>query len=188
MPDTDDWREAISRRKAIQVTALGGAGLLAGCTSGNNNPGEGNGNGGTPAETVSGNGNGSDTTVYDAEFVELDRQGTTPMNRHFNPWNPSDSGCWFPGQAVFNSLAKYIPASDENLPLIAKSWEMPEEQVLEVELSDEYTWHNGDQFVADDWTRSGTTLADEEDDFQIPNAGSSSVYNVVRMAVVLWRI
>jgi antitoxin component YwqK of YwqJK toxin-antitoxin module len=44
-----------------------------------------------------------------------------------------------------------------------------------------------DPFVDEDWAPTGTTLADETD-FQIPNEGSSAVYNVVRVEVVVWRI
>jgi peptide/nickel transport system substrate-binding protein len=150
MTDRQPSRNAIvTRRNAIRVGIAGGIGLIAGCGSnsgdtGNNTDG-GNGNG---------NGNGSDTAapgVSDVRFTELDRQGTPPAQRHFNPWNPAINGCWFPGQVAFDRLAVYSPAANENYGIIAQSWEMPEEGVLEVELSDEWTWHNGDQFVAEDW-------------------------------------
>ncbi|WP_435366104.1 ABC transporter substrate-binding protein [Haloarchaeobius sp. DYHT-AS-18] len=173
MPDSENWRNAISRRKALQAAALGGASLIAGCSGGNNGSGSNN-----DEAPVDGTSSGDGTTVYDAEFVELDRQGTPPMKRHFNPWNPTNNGCWFPGQAVFNSLAKYVPASDENIPLIAKSWEMPEEKVLEVELSDEYTWHNGDQFVAADWATQ-YQIQKNLAELQSEGEGNASIYDSI---------
>ncbi|MFB6189196.1 MAG: ABC transporter substrate-binding protein, partial [Halapricum sp.] len=175
MPDSDNWRDAITRRKAIQATAMGGAGLLAGCTSGNNANNGNDGNG--PAGTVSSDGENG-IKVYNSEFVELDRQGTPPMKRHFNPWNPTNNGCWFPGQAVFNSLAKYIPASDKNLPLIANSWEMTGDKTLEVDLSDEYTWHNGDQFVAADWATQ-YQIQKYFAEFQSDGEGNASIYDSI---------
>lgn len=192
MPDSDSWRKnPISRRKAIQATALGGVGLLAGCGGGptgettaedqdtDNGSGEDTDNG-SGDETTEENGGGTDITVHDETFTELDRQGTPPNQRHFNPWNPSEEGCWFPGQAVFVSLAEYLPSSDENIPLIAKSWEMPESQLLEVELNDNFTWHNGDQFVAEDAATQykiqknlAEIQADEDDD------GPASIYDSI---------
>lgn len=48
-------------------------------------------------------------------------------------------------------LAVYSPTKNEAYPLIAESWEKTSDTVLDVTLSDQWTWHNGDQFVAQDY-------------------------------------
>ncbi|MFB6152518.1 MAG: ABC transporter substrate-binding protein [Haloarculaceae archaeon] len=158
MPDSDSWRHrSITRRNAIRAGLVGGAGFLAGCSGGGGTPTQGGGGDGGDGGDGGGDGgdggtaSGGGSNVYDARFTELDRLGTTPRERHFNLWNPANNGCWFPGQVLFSRMAVYSPASNKNFGIIAKSWKMPEDKVLEVELSDKFTWHNGDQVVADDW-------------------------------------
>ena len=154
MPDSSNWRQqSISRRNAIRAGLVGGVSLVAGCTGGGGTTTDGDGGGGAGDGGDGGTGSdgGDGGSGNDARFTELDRQGTPPAERHFNLWNPAQSGTWFPGQVVFDRLAVYSPASNENYGIIANDWSMPEDDVLEVELSDQWSWHNGDQVVAADW-------------------------------------
>ncbi|WP_207592358.1 ABC transporter substrate-binding protein [Halomontanus rarus] len=153
---TNGHRVKSTRRAFIAAGGVGSVTLLAGCfgeESGNGGNGgngdNGSGNGGN-GDNSSGNGGGGE--VHDERFRVFDPAGTNPSDRHFNPWNPSNAGAWHPGAAVFDKLAIFSPASNEAYPLIATGWEMTDDTTLEAELSDEWTWHNGDQFVAQDWT------------------------------------
>lgn len=161
MSNPSDWCEkTVTRRNALRAGIAGSAGLIAGCTGGG---------GGGPVNTVQ-------PGVNDVRFTELDRQGTPPGERHFNPWNPAVNGCWFPGQVMFDRLAVYSPAANENYGIIANSWEMPEEAVLEVEISDQWTWHNGDQFVADDWVMQYQI---EKAIAEFQNGEGATIYNSI---------
>ncbi|WP_224450358.1 ABC transporter substrate-binding protein [Haloprofundus salilacus] len=145
MPDSTNWRRDLStRRSFLKMGAVGGAAMLAGCAGDDNPPEPGGGNG-----TGTG-GNGQQSGTQFRVFDPL-TSGATPDQRHFNPWNPSQTGCWHPGAAIFDRLAVYSPTKNESYPLIAEEWQMAEDNVLEATLSDQWTWHNGDQFVAQDW-------------------------------------
>ncbi|AEH38984.1 ABC transporter substrate-binding protein [Halopiger xanaduensis] len=140
MPDpTNRYSSARSRRDILKAGAVGGTALIAGCSGGGNGNTTGNGGGG--------GGGGGD----DSRLTYFDPVGDPPGQRHFNPWNPSQTGCWHPGANVFDRLAIHSPATNEAFPIIANSWEMTDDTTLETELSDEWTWHNGDPVVAQDW-------------------------------------
>ncbi|RDI69862.1 ABC transporter substrate-binding protein [Halopelagius longus] len=151
MPDSSDWRsDTSSRRRFLKMGTVGGAALLAGCSNQNTTPApEGGGGGGAGTAGNSAGGGGSSGNRFRV-FDPL-TSGATPTERHFNPWNPSQTGCWHPGAAVFDRLAVYSPTKNEAYPLMAESWEMSDDTTLEVTISDQWTWHNGDQFVAQDW-------------------------------------
>ncbi|GAA5053084.1 ABC transporter substrate-binding protein [Haladaptatus pallidirubidus] len=129
-----------TRRNFIKTGAVAGATLLAGCSNSGDDPSPGANDGG------GGGTNGNRFRVFDPLT-----SGATPSERHFNPWNPTQTGCWHPGAAIFDRLAVYSPTQNEAYPLMAESWEMSGDKTLEVTLSDKWTWHNGDQFVAQDW-------------------------------------
>ena len=150
MSDHSKWSSTgSSRRTFIKAGAAGGAVLLAGCSGGdsdsNSNP---NGSDGTDNNNndVDGNAQSTTFTVFDPLT-----SGATPSKRHLNPWNPTQSGCWHPGANIFDRLAVYSPTKNKAYPLMAESWKMSGDKTLEVTLSDKWTWHNGDQFVAQDW-------------------------------------
>ncbi|WP_224337977.1 ABC transporter substrate-binding protein [Haloprofundus halobius] len=155
MPDTNNWRRDLcSRRNFIKAGAIGGVTALAGCGGSGEapEPGGGNGSGGNGSNAAggSGGGGGSGSSGQFRVFDPL-TSGTTPSERHFNPWNPSQSGCWHPGACIFDRLAVYSPTQNEAYPLMAESWEMADDTTLEATISEDWTWHNGDQFVAQDW-------------------------------------
>nr|WP_049954499.1 ABC transporter substrate-binding protein [Halostagnicola larsenii] len=115
-----------SRRDILKGGAVGGIAAIAGCIGGQS---QGN----------------------ESRFTYFDPIGDPPSQRHFNPWNLSQTGAWHPGANVFDRLAIHSPATNEAFPIIANSWEMTDSTTLETEISDEWTWHNGDPLVAQDW-------------------------------------
>ena len=144
MPDSNNWRRGIStRRNFIKSGAVGGAALLAGCSGGGDEP--------TPGTDGGNGGNGGNTNGKRFRVFDPLTSGATPSERHFNPWNPTQTGCWHPGACVFDRLAVYSPTQNEAYPLMAESWEMSGDKTLEATFSDKWTWHNGDKFVAQDW-------------------------------------
>lgn len=129
MPNSSNRHSsAPTRRDVLKAGAVGGVALIAGCSGGES----------------SGNGNQS-------RFTYFDPMGDPPSQRHFNPWNLSQSGAWHPGANVFDRLAIHSPATNEAFPIIADSWTMADKTTLETQLSDQWTWHNGDPVVAQDW-------------------------------------
>ncbi|ADB63259.1 extracellular solute-binding protein family 5 (plasmid) [Haloterrigena turkmenica DSM 5511] len=115
-----------SRRDVLKYGAVGGTALVAGCLGG-----------------------GSSTDRF--RVFDPQSSGTLPSERHCNPFNPTQRGTWHPGALIFDRPAIHSPAEDEVYPLVATDWEMVDDTTLEFTFSDEWTWHNGDQLVADDW-------------------------------------
>lgn len=137
-----------SRREFLKVGtgAIGGTVLMAGCSGEDSTTTNGNGN---INESGSGGGGGSNGTRR-FRLGESDAR-SPPDQRHFNPWNPTESGTWHPGEAVFDRLAVFAPLNEKVYPVIAQEWEMVEDDQLEVEIRDDYTWHNGDTFTVHDY-------------------------------------
>lgn len=153
MPDSNNWRsEASTRRQFIKYGAAGGSVLLAGC-SGDGDSTDTSGGGTEPGDSTESDSGGGGSQVKDARFRVFDplTSGAAPTERHLNPWNPSQTGCWHPGAAIMDRLAVYSPTKNEAYPLMAKSWEKTGDRVFEATLSDKWTWHNGDPFVAQDY-------------------------------------
>ncbi len=132
---TKDHRSASTRRQFLRLGAVSGTLLVAGCMSGTDDSGGSNGGG-----------DGRTFRVFDPLTSKA-----TPTDRHLNPWNGEKTGCWHPGAAIMDRLAVYAPTVNEAYPLMAKSWEKSDDTTLSVTLDDRWTWHNGDQFVADDY-------------------------------------
>lgn len=124
--------EASTRREILKYGAVGGTLLIAGCLNGNG-------------------GNGNQASKNRFRIFDPLTSGATPVERHLNPWNPSQTGCWHPGAAIMDRLVVYSPTKNKAYPLIAESWKKAGDNVLEATLSDQWTWHNGDQFVAQDY-------------------------------------
>ncbi|KDE57605.1 ABC transporter substrate-binding protein [Halostagnicola sp. A56] len=115
-----------SRRDILAYGAAGGFTAVAGCLSG-----------------------GSNTDRF--RMLDAETGGAPMSRRHCNPWNLQRRGAWHPGALVYDRPVAYSPVADESFPLVATDWEMVDDTTLEVTFSDEWTWHDGDQVVADDW-------------------------------------
>lgn len=124
--------KASTRRQFLKYGMAGGSVLFAGCLGG-------------------GDGSGGQSPTKQFSVFDPLTSGAAPTERHLNPWNPTQTGCWHPGAAIMDRLAVYSPTKNEAYPLIAESWEKTSDTVLEVTLSDQWTWHNGDPFVAQDY-------------------------------------
>jgi len=145
MPGSSNWREDSStRRQFVKAGAAGSAVVLAGCSGG------GGGDTDTPDDGTSG---GSGNQTYDQRFRVFDplTSGATPTQRHLNPWNPNQIGCWHPGAAMMDRPVVYSPTKNEAYGLMVDEWEMTDETTLEATFSDEWTWHDGTQFNARDY-------------------------------------
>lgn len=122
----DLQRSGQNRRNILKYGASGGVALVAGCLGGNSSAGR--------------------FRMFDAET------GGAPLSeRHCNPWNFAQRGAWHPGALIHDRPVAYSPVEDEAYSLIATDWEMVDNTTLEVTFSDEWTWHDGDQLIADDW-------------------------------------
>ncbi|ELY92183.1 ABC transporter substrate-binding protein [Natrialba taiwanensis] len=126
MPDGDKQWQQPSRRDVLKYGTAGGVSILAGCLGGSNSTDR--------------------FRMFDAET-----SGALPSQRHCNPWNFAQRGAWHPGALVHDRPVVYSPAADEVYSLIATDWEMVDDTTLEFTFSDEWTWHDGEQVVADDW-------------------------------------
>ncbi len=116
-----------TRREFIKFSAAGSAIVLAGCTS------------------------SEDSNDLQFRVFDPTTDATSHTDRHLNPFNPSRSGCWHPGANVFDQPVLYSKTNNELYPLIVTDWEKSDETALDVMFSDQWTWHNGDQVVAQDW-------------------------------------
>ncbi|GCF15877.1 hypothetical protein Harman_38120 [Haloarcula mannanilytica] len=139
MPEFSERFSGMSRRDYLRYGVTGGAALIAGCSGDGGSGGDGESGGG-------GSGTGATFNVFDPNTG-----GTAPANRHLNPWNPTQNGCWHPGANIFDRAVVHSPATNEGYSIIAQEWEMVEDTTLEFRLSDAFTWHNGDTVTAQDW-------------------------------------
>ena len=138
--DSNGLRRAITRRNALKSGIAGGVAALAGCSTGN-----GNGNG-----DVAGDREPVDERV-DRRFTKALHRGTYGMdNASWNPYDPSNEMANFdPPGLIFDPMMVEYQSHGTFQGLIADNWEKEDESVL-VELSDEWTWHNGDPVTTAD--------------------------------------
>lgn len=154
MPSDRDWQGKISRRKALKYGTTGLVGstaLLAGC-SGDGDDGDGDG-GGT-------DGTGVQSDEYpdpveervDKRFTLANHRGTYEFDTaSWNPYDPNQEMANFdPPGLAYDPFILHYQSVDEFDTVIANDWEK-NDQALEVEISEEWTWHDGDQLTVNDW-------------------------------------
>ena len=129
-----------SRRTLLKVAGLTTATTaLAGCF-GNGDDGNGNGNG---------NGNGDDREID--EGAEIDHvtitQGTEPDS--LDPVQHNDTPTWNVLNQAYEPLL-YRDLDGEPIPHLATDFERIDDQLVELELRDDVTFHNGDPMTAED--------------------------------------
>lgn len=120
-------KQSITRRNLVRAGIGGVSVLLAGCMSGTD-----------PAA----NNDGSNGATYRsfASYVPTDVQ--------FNPHNPTSN--IVQGTLVhWAPLMQYHVGTDQWIPMIASDWRMEGESVI-IEVSDAFSWHNGDAVTAED--------------------------------------
>lgn len=137
---------SLDRRTLLRLTA-GGAGIgLAGCS------GKGNTVKQTTEQTTESSGSGDETTT-DSGGTPVDKAFTTkvqivPKNIQYNPYNPSN-GSGETNSVLFDPLAKYNKFNDEWIPVIFSDWTLDGDK-LDIEISKDHTWHDGDPVTAND--------------------------------------
>ncbi|WP_087714287.1 ABC transporter substrate-binding protein [Natronolimnobius baerhuensis] len=138
--NSNDWPSAITRRTALKAGVAGGVAALAGCATD-----EGNGNG-----DVAGDRDPVDERV-ERQFTKSLHRGTYGMdNASWNPYDPSNEMANFdPPGLIYDPLLVHYHSHDTFQGVIADNWEDEGDSLL-LELSDEWTWHNGDPVTTAD--------------------------------------
>ena len=124
--------QMVSRRNLLRSGAVGVPLVVAGCMEGDD---------AVEDDGATGPG-GEDEVVYQsfASFV--------PRDTHFNPYNPANS--IVQGSLVhWAPLMQYHVGTDRWIPMIASDWWMNGTSAV-LEVSEEFTWHNGDPVTAED--------------------------------------
>lgn len=155
--DSNGLSSPISRRTALKAGVAGGVAVLAGCTTDDGGPV------GDPVEER-----------VEQEFRVANHRGAYEFETaHWNPYDPNNSMADFdPPGLLYDPYVVYLHSADETRGVIAQDWQMDGE-TLDMELRDDYTWHNGDDVVAQDYATQwnidlelSRILSDNED----PNA------------------
>ncbi|WP_207592935.1 ABC transporter substrate-binding protein [Halomontanus rarus] len=120
---------------------------MAGCIGNDGSGGNGDGNGGGNGDTGDdGNGSGEEEPVDSAFTVSIN---TVPTDIQYNVYNATGEASAEVEAVVFDPLVKNDRVNDEWIPVIVDDWEI-DGDTLDLELSEEHTWHNGDPVTADD--------------------------------------
>ncbi|NGM67760.1 ABC transporter substrate-binding protein [Natronolimnobius sp. AArcel1] len=137
--NSNDWRSTITRRTALKAGVAGGVAALAGCATD-----EGNG------EDPAGDRDPVDERV-DRQFTKSLHRGTYGMdNASWNPYDPSDEMANFdPPGLIYDPLLVHYHSHDSFEGVIAENWEDEGDSLL-LELSDNWTWHDGDSVTTAD--------------------------------------
>ncbi|WP_101295816.1 ABC transporter substrate-binding protein [Halegenticoccus soli] len=129
---TDGWT---SRRRVLKAASVGALAGLAGCQADTDDaPGSGNGSG------------NADSNVLDPELT-LDSLGEPADDVQWNEFNFA-SYKWMVQAHVMDPFAVYDPTSGEFVGLLADDWTVDtENQALQLNLNQNYEWHDGNEPV-----------------------------------------
>lgn len=114
----------------------------------------------------------------------LDHANAPPPDRHLDPWNPAQTGCRYPGALIMDRPAVYSPSENAVYNVMLDEWELVDETTIEATFSDEYTWHDGDDFRAEDYVLEQqielaiARLQQDEDDESEPHAAITRIETV----------
>ncbi|AEH38372.1 ABC transporter substrate-binding protein [Halopiger xanaduensis] len=148
MPADHQSKEYLSRRKMLALTGATGAATLAGCSGG--------GNGEDPDNVTGNNLEEIEADVpenYEDEMNEvLPASNANPyngeyiFNEYHQLWNSGDIQ-----ESCFEYLAIYNTDMGEYVPRVAEDWTVGEDNLVEVQLSEDYGWHDGSDITAEDF-------------------------------------
>lgn len=147
MPADNQRKEYLSRRTMLALTGATGTAALAGCSGGN---------GDTPDDVVD---DGTEEIEADVpENYEEDMNkavpgsGANPYNGEyiFNPyhqlWNAGDVQ-----EMCFEYLSVYNTDMGEYVQRVAEDWSIGEGNLTEIQISEDYGWHDGTDVTAEDF-------------------------------------
>ena len=154
----DEWGDVApqTRRRLLRNAFGGAAGLaaLAGCSGegGESTPTPLDNEGGgdtTPSPTESGSESG--TTSGSGSGATLDHIiSIAPTNARFNPYGNAANWSFRWYWAMFDQLAVHDKVSNKTKGMVIKDWSYADNGQVTWTLRDNYTWHNGDDLVAED--------------------------------------
>ncbi|XVH30481.1 ABC transporter substrate-binding protein [Haloferacaceae archaeon DSL9] len=124
----------VSRRRLIGALSAAGVAGIAGCMGGDDED--------LPEGVGDGSGYDSDGRYFRVP------EWTQPDQLQYNPYNPTSYG-FDVMMMVSDQLMWFDPPNDDYRPQLADDWEI-DENGLTLHLSDQYTWHDGDDFTAED--------------------------------------
>ncbi|MEF8820638.1 MAG: ABC transporter substrate-binding protein [Halovenus sp.] len=151
---------SVTRRRYVEALGVTGtAGILAGC-SGDGDGDDGTGDDGTGDDGTGDDGTGDDGTGDDGTGTgdfppQVDRPliarfSTPPRNAQWNYYNTNNQAS-YGEHLLYSPLAWYSTAEGEYFPFLAEDWEWVEDgNQFRLHLADFWTWHNGNDFTADD--------------------------------------
>lgn len=145
MTSDSDQRKRLTRRKVVKSSLVGGSALLAGC---NNDGGSQNDTGDGDGTTTSTTGGGGGETTTFALGTGTSRVKFDQM--HYSPYDPNNlMGDIDPAGIMYDPLVMWYTSRNEWEPYMA-DWSL-DGDVLELNFSEDWTWHDGDQVTASDY-------------------------------------
>jgi len=143
--------DRIDRRTALQIFGAAGLAGIAGCA------------GSSPT---------AETGSEDSESSSADSQSTGgTLNigelqgnvKTLDPQLCSTDICYRIVEYIHSGLVD-VNESFEIVPALAESWETPDDTTIVFDIRDNATWHNGEDFTADDWVYTLERI--RSDDFE----------------------
>lgn len=139
----------LTRRNIVKSSLVGGSALLAGCSSDSGNQAGTSGGTGATTSNTTGGGDGQTTTFTlgtTTNRVEFDQM-------HYNPYDPDNlMGGIDPAGIIYDPLMMWFTSRNQWEPYIA-DWTL-DGDVVELQFSEDWTWHDGDQLTASDYYTS----------------------------------
>lgn len=149
-PDSQhEWLESTKshRRQFLRAAGLVGLTTLAGCDgSDGGDGGDGAGDGGD------GDGGDDDTPTEAGDPIDsafTTSVGTVPTDIQYNNYNATGESSAEVEAVVYEPLVKNDKVNNEWIPVTISDWNI-DGDTLDLELSDEYVWHDGDSVTAED--------------------------------------
>lgn len=151
-------RRYITRRNLIRTGVAGSTVLVAGCGGEGDEDisatplGEGDADTEEPtdASTETGDEGGNSEAIRFTEGTGGDRVSNYE-NANYNRYIPdSRLSSVDPAGILFDHAVAYLEGADEYVGFIAEDWSV-EDQTLELQFREGWTWHNGDSWTAEDY-------------------------------------
>ena len=151
--DIHDHGGRINRRNILRAGAAGIAVGLSGCLGDDDDDDDDVADGDdVPGDDDDGDDDDVEIIIHDSLNPAEPHGGNwgSPEDAQYNIFNPANNEPMHDRcSPVYEQPAIYIPARDDFEPYLLDSWERDGDTVT-AQISDEYTWHNGDPVTAED--------------------------------------